>query len=78
MDAARIVRFSTSIAAAVLSMSAVAGEIDVSAAVSLSDALKEIQTAYEKETGDRVRLNLGASSMLARQIRSGAPVDVFL
>jgi molybdate transport system substrate-binding protein len=53
------------------------GEITVFAAASLSDALREITAAYEKTTGDTVRLNLGASSVLARQIKEGAPADLF-
>lgn len=55
-----------------------AAELSVFAAASLSDALREISTAYEKERGDRIVLNLGASSMLARQIQEGAPADLFL
>jgi molybdate transport system substrate-binding protein len=39
--------------------------------------LKEIAAAYEKETGDKVVFNFGASSLLARQIEEGAPADVF-
>ncbi len=49
----------------------------VSAAASLADVLKEIDVAYEKSTGTKVELNLGASSTLARQIEEGAPADVF-
>lgn len=49
--------------------------ITVFAAASLSDALKAIVAAHEKSTGDIVRLNLGASSTLARQIEEGAPAD---
>lgn len=49
----------------------------VAAASSLADALKEIDAAFTKEAGANVELNLGASSMLARQIESGAPADVF-
>lgn len=52
-------------------------ELHVSAAASLADALKEIDTAFAKETGVKVSLNLGASSTLARQIEEGAPADVF-
>ncbi|MES2708442.1 MAG: molybdate ABC transporter substrate-binding protein [Verrucomicrobiota bacterium] len=52
-------------------------ELRVSAAASLADALKEIDTAFTRETGVRVALNLGASSTLARQIEEGAPADVF-
>jgi molybdate transport system substrate-binding protein len=54
------------------------GEVVVFAAASLTDALKEIAPAYERVSGDRLVLNLGASSMLARQIREGAPADAFL
>jgi molybdate transport system substrate-binding protein len=55
-----------------------AAEIQVAAAASLSDALKEIGGAYEAATGDKPIFNLGASSTLARQIEEGAPADVFL
>lgn len=54
-----------------------AGGLRVSAAASLADVLKELNAAFEKETGTKVQLNLGASSLLARQIGEGAPVDVF-
>ncbi len=54
-----------------------AAELTVQAAASLSDALKEIGAAYEKESGDKVQFNFGASSMLARQIEEGAPADLF-
>jgi molybdate transport system substrate-binding protein len=49
----------------------------VFAAASLTDALTEIQTGYEQTSKDRLVLNFGASSDLARQIRAGAPADVF-
>ena len=55
-----------------------AADVSVFAAASLTDALKEIGSTYEKDTGDRLVPNLGASSMLARQIREGAPADLFL
>lgn len=54
-----------------------AADVLVFAAASLTDALKEIQVDYEKSSQDRLVLNLGASSELARQIRAGAPADVF-
>lgn len=53
-------------------------EIQVAAAASLTDALKEIAGEYTAATGDKPIFNLGASSTLARQIEEGAPVDVFL
>ncbi len=52
-------------------------EILVSAAVSLKNAFEEIGVMYEKRSGVKVRLNLGASGLLQKQIESGAPVDVF-
>ncbi len=52
-------------------------ELSVFAAASLSDAMKELAALHEKNTGDIVRLNLGASSTLAVQIREGARADVF-
>ena len=55
-----------------------AAELNVAAAASLTDALQEIKTAYERSGGDTIVLNLGASSALARQIEAGAPVDLFL
>jgi molybdate transport system substrate-binding protein len=58
--------------------SATAGEVLVFAAVSLTDALEEIAAGYEKASGDKVLLNLAASSVLARQIEDGAPADLFI
>lgn len=52
-------------------------ELTVFAAASLSDALQEIATGYEAASGDTVRFNLGGSGTLARQIKEGAPADVF-
>ena len=54
-----------------------AAEVTVFAAASLTDALKEEAAAYEKQSGDKIVFNFGASSLLARQIEEGAPVDVF-
>ncbi len=48
------------------------------AAASLTEALGEIAGAYEKKNGEKIVLNLGASSLLARQIEQGAPADLFL
>jgi molybdate transport system substrate-binding protein len=50
----------------------------VSAAISLKDALEEIIPRYERETGRKVELNLGASGQLMTQVREGAPVDLFI
>jgi molybdate transport system substrate-binding protein len=54
-----------------------AAELTVYAAASLTDALKEIAATYEKQSGDKLQFNIGASNMLARQIEEGAPADLF-
>jgi molybdate transport system substrate-binding protein len=54
-------------------------ELTVSAAASLSDAMREVDAAYEKNHPSvNLRLNLGSSGTLAHEIEQGAPVDVFL
>jgi molybdate transport system substrate-binding protein len=55
-----------------------AEDVHVFAAVSLTDALKEMAPAYEKASGDTLIFNFGGSNMLARLVREGAPADVFL
>lgn len=55
-----------------------AAELHIFAAASLTDAMKEIGSSFEKQTGHRVIFNFGASSLLERQIEEGAPADVFL
>jgi molybdate transport system substrate-binding protein len=54
-----------------------AATINVFAAASLTESLKEIAAAYERQSGDKVVFNFGASSFLARQIEEGAPADIF-
>ena len=57
---------------------ALAGEILVSAAASLTDAMAAMASAFEAVHADvDVLLNLGGSSSLRAQILEGAPVDVF-
>jgi molybdate transport system substrate-binding protein len=50
----------------------------VFAAASLTDALKEIATSWEIAGGEKIAFNFASSSTLARQIREGAPADLFL
>ena len=52
-------------------------EVTVFAAASLTDSLKEIGATYEKQSGEKIVFNFGASSTLARQIEEGAPADLF-
>lgn len=54
-------------------------ELSVAAAVSLRDPLLEVRTLFEKQSpGTHIQIGLGGSVLLARQIRVGAPIDVFL
>jgi molybdate transport system substrate-binding protein len=56
---------------------ALADEILVSAAASLTDVLKEISNGYQSKSKNTVKFNFGPSSGLARQIEEGAPADMF-
>lgn len=52
--------------------------ITVFAAASTIDALTEVARAYESAAGVKVRFSFASSSILARQIESGALVDIFM
>jgi molybdate transport system substrate-binding protein len=53
--------------------------IQVSAAISLKDALAVLKEIYEKKKPDvAIRFNLASSGMLQKQIEEGAPVDLFI
>lgn len=54
-----------------------AATVTVFAAASLTDTLRELAGIYEHGDSDKIVLNLGASSTLARQIEAGAPADIF-
>lgn len=54
-----------------------AAEVTVSAAISLKNAFEELGGLYEFMYHTKVFLNFGASGDLARQIKGGAPADVF-
>lgn len=53
-------------------------ELTISAAVSLTDALEEMQKTFEKEHQVTLKFNLGSSGILAQQIEQGAPADIFI
>ena len=53
-------------------------EVLVSAAASLRVPLEEIAREYSNAGRGRIVLNTASSSSLARQIREGAPVDLFV
>jgi len=61
-----------------LACPALAKELTVSAAASLTDAFTECKPLYEKANpGVTVIFNFAASGPLLKQIEQGAPVDVF-
>lgn len=55
-------------------------DLTVSAAISLKDALDEIEALYAAEHPGAavIHFNVGGSGTLQRQIEQGAPVDVFI
>jgi molybdate transport system substrate-binding protein len=63
--------------ALLLPSAAWAQPLTVFAAASLTDAMKDISTAWEKLGHPPLRLSFASSSTLARQIEQGAPANVF-
>ncbi|MGV8934537.1 MAG: molybdate ABC transporter substrate-binding protein [Gallionellaceae bacterium] len=55
-----------------------AGEISVAVAADFAAPMQRIVALFQKESGHRVQLTLGASGKLYAQIKGGAPFDVFL
>ena len=55
-----------------------AGLIRVAAASDLQFALAELADRYQKESSQRVQLNMGSSGNFTQQIRQGLPVDLFM
>jgi molybdate transport system substrate-binding protein len=54
-------------------------ELYIAAAISLKDALTEIQANYQqKKPNIKIHLNLGSSGSLQNQIEQGAPADIFI
>lgn len=50
----------------------------VAAAANLEFAIAEIADSFADETGQRVRLSFGSTGNISRQIRQGAPFELFL
>ena len=55
-----------------------AAPVTIFAASSLKEVITEIAEDWSKRSGRPNRLQFEASSTLARQIKEGAPVDVFI
>jgi len=64
-------------ASPIVEVSKLKGDLTISAASSLTDALTELVKQFRKDNkGVKVRLNFGSSSTLLTQIQSGAPSDI--
>ncbi|EKN3571660.1 molybdate ABC transporter substrate-binding protein [Yersinia enterocolitica] len=63
---------------AAFSSSAMAADMTVFAAASLTNALQDIAAQYKKEKQVEVVASYASSSTLARQIEQGAPADLFI
>lgn len=58
---------------------AFSGEVRLSVAASMSDAVKQMIAGYEQKHPDvKILPNFGASGALAKQVEQGAPADVFI
>jgi molybdate transport system substrate-binding protein len=66
------------VAALVLGPLAARADTTVFAAASLTDALKEIGTAYKADTGKTAVFSFAASSALAKQIEASSGADIFV
>ncbi|WP_153448616.1 molybdate ABC transporter substrate-binding protein [Vibrio algicola] len=60
------------------SIQAMAAEVNVYAASSMTDVMNELSQEFKQQTGDEVVSVFAGSSTLARQIEQGAPADVFI
>lgn len=62
-----------------LSTPVLAGDINLSAAASMKDAINELSDNFaQKHPGVKLLKNYGASGALAKQIENGAPADIFI
>lgn len=73
----KIVHFIASLLAMTLVSATGAENLNVFAAASLTESLKEIAPLFEAQTGVKLTFNFAASGTLARQIEEGAPADIF-
>ena len=63
----------------ILASPALAGEVNLSVAASLKDAVNELSTVFaRKQPGVKFVKNYGASGALAKQTENGAPADIFI
>ncbi len=53
-------------------------KVTIFAAASLTNAISDIATQYEKEQAVQIQTSFASSSTLAKQIEKGAPADIFI
>lgn len=53
-------------------------KVVIFAAASLTNAIEEIATMYEKDTKVQIQTSFASSSTLAKQIENGAPANIFI
>jgi molybdate transport system substrate-binding protein len=71
--------FLTLLCLLLLGAPALAGEVYLSVAASLTDVINELSDGFAKQNaGIKLLRNYGASGALARQIENGAPVDIYI
>ncbi len=68
----------TAVSLSLVSSAFAAEKVTVFAAASLTNALNEISSLYQKETKNEVVASYASSSTLARQIEQGAPANLFI
>lgn len=72
-----IKRASVAVVLSLAAAAAVAQEVTVFAAASLTNAFEDVAKTYRAKGGGPVKFSFAASSTLAKQIESGAPADIF-
>lgn len=82
MRASRLLTLLAAFAAALLPLwlasSARAEDVVVFAAASLKESLDEVARQYQARGPEKILVSYAASSVLAKQIESGAPADLFI
>lgn len=53
-------------------------QLNISAASSLIEVMKQLKSEYENQTEVELQVNFGSTGSLAKQIERGAPVDLFI
>jgi molybdate transport system substrate-binding protein len=62
----------------VFSNSSFAGEVNAAVAANFTAPMQQIAAAFQKNTGNTVKLSFGSSGKFYSQIKEGAPYDVIL